>query len=257
MKWFRHTVVVYLRRDEVVVELVKGGVGEVVKRFERKGKLKDIMAVIKKEYGDEVRMVVDDDMMYVTGWFEDETMVDKEHVRQQAELYIPEHLDSVLWDWERVNSKRGLGVQVVAFGKKLGDELTECQTELGLNLDVVVPLSVVLRDGLKKLGETTLVMYGIGESGILALVDGGLVVLSKRIGHEEVVSVIEELQQWCSESLDKDVGEVVVGGDWQLQAEEVAGLKLRAVDMNVGVWMAERKAVEESDKVIDVLVRKV
>jgi hypothetical protein len=144
-----------------------------------------VFGKIKKELkADEVRIVLGNDVSFVTAVKANDTFLNRESVYKMAESWVPFKIDNDCFDWKQVTLGHDeVWIQIVAMEKSLLLSLNEAIQKSGVRVSLVTAIGIMLGEKSRE-REAPVVIKWMGKESLLVLAVNGLVDL--------VVSEIKE-----------------------------------------------------------------
>lgn len=138
--------------------------------------LNEVFGKIKKELRtDRVRIVLGNDISFVTAVRADNTFLTRETVLKMVESWMPFQVDNDCFDWKQVILGHDeTWIQVVAIEKDLLLSLSSAIKRVGLRVDLVTTIGVLLGEKTKGM-EVPMVIKWRGKEQLTVLAVNGLV----------------------------------------------------------------------------------
>lgn len=155
-----------------------------------------VMGKVKKALkGAELRIVLGNDISFVTAVKAKESFLSRENVLKMVKPWMPFEIDDECFDWKEIILARDeIWLQVIAVEKELLNSLSASISKYGLKVDLVTTIGVLL--GEKTLGrEAPVVIKWKDKEKLLVLAINGLVDLVVSDVNEEDLMVYA-LQKW-------------------------------------------------------------
>lgn len=246
LTFFSQPPVVYISRHDIfLATFVKGQpqLTSLVQGEWQQEHLEQALALVKKEQGSKINILVSDDLAYVL--YAELTATKKELPVQVSELVaqnIPEKRENLVWDYYlRKLSAGKQGVQVLALVNEFGQQLKSVVNQLEIKINHLEPVSLALARQLK-VDQPVVVLYG-AEPSLILLVRDHQILFAETVDNLDQVT-IDNFYKYVQDKLDLKPALTVVAG----QLKVASGPGIEKVDINpwVGItkWKAQKKGID-------------
>lgn len=218
-----------------------------------------ILQNIRKETGEHIRLVLDDDLAYVASFsFEKNTLYDRERIKQEAQKRIPENLDDVPWDFVHIATRIGnmksvfnKGAQVVAVTKFFLEHIAPVLSESKFSIDVLETESCAIARQVGIREKAVLAMRENQHNTVYVIVEHGVVLMAEKISGPIRQNSIDTFLAFAKQHWNLNIRDFVVSNmtDTDLQESlEDAGFSIDSVELDAMVGMAEKTDIRGKDE---------
>jgi len=220
--------------------------------------LQGILAKFKKDIGDSVRLLLNEDIVYTVAVFLSIGIaLDKNTIGQKAQELIPEDLNNTIWDFKKVSPAPLSGapeiIQVVAVNKVLLEGLIQTITKAGLHIEVIEPLLIALARFVKN-KETPVIMIYVNDEILLGLVQKGAVLATQCLRSFDINS-INQFIAFSKEKFGIVPKEVIFSGntkgiDINQYQQSLKNIIFQIQDINPLISLAYKEDIKGKDEQI-------
>ena len=218
--------------------------------------LQGILAKFKKDIGDSVRLLLNEDIVYTVAVFLSIGIaLDKNTIGQKAQELIPEDLNNTIWDFKKVSPAPLSGapeiIQVVAVNKVLLEGLIQTITKAGLHIEVIEPLLIALARFVKN-KETPVIMIYVNDEILLGLVQKGAVLATQCLRSFDINS-INQFIAFSKEKFGIVPKEVIFSGntkgiDINQYQQSLKNIIFQIQDINPLISLAYKEDIKGKDE---------
>lgn len=189
--------------------------------------LDDVFGRIKKELKiDEIRIVLGNDVSFVTAINMGDMFVSRENVLKMVKSWMPFEIDNDCFDWKIVTlSSKEEWVQVVALEKELLMSLSSAVLKHGLKVDLITAIGVILGEKTKDREVPVIIRWSEKEQLSVVAVNGLIDLVVSDIPEEDLM--VYAKGKWGLAVNPETV--VLSGGDFSL-SEAVFLVKTKGDD---------------------------
>lgn len=215
--------------------------------------LQDILLKFKKNIGDNVRILLNEDFVYtVTVSMPKETLIDKESVREKAQELIPENLAETVWDFKEIIKKQMVTIQVVAVIQSLFIEVSRAVEGAGLHVEAIEPLSYALARFTKKQDKPFLFVYIQDQEILLTLAQKELVLATRRLLDSNInIEILNQFISFTKEKLNIEPKSMIFCGNTKnitLRQFENKNFEAQIQNINPIISLAHKEDVAGKDE---------
>lgn len=258
--------IIFLSREKIkVFKVILGNKGErklLLDSIWNKDNLFEIFDKIKKDFGKEYRVLIDESLSYIVELnFKEETQVNREAVKKSAEEQVPENLSETLWDFVEIGttSKKETKVQLFALTKFASDCLVYATNKSGLKIQAIEPIAFSVNRLLVEQKITSpFIVYYSDLSNLLFSSAEGLILNSKIIGESGLEKEILLMKNSLKKIFSLEIETIFVSSqNSELKADEL-GLKIQQINLDPVVGIANKENISGKDEeVLNVWIPKI
>ena len=200
-----------------------------------------ILSKTKTVLGTNIRVLLDEDLCFVFGFsIAQNLQISRQEIQEKAQAHIPEDLNETRWDFKEILDGDKKYVQVIAIVKSFFDRLYTAAVKARLNIEAVEPSSYSLARLIKDEKEPLIMAYLLGESSFLAMVDKGVVYLSKKINEEKITEEIIQMNDFAVTKFQIDPKKIIINNSESIDQEllETNNFKIEVKNLNIYLGLA-------------------
>ncbi len=189
--------------------------------------LDDVLGKIKKELKiDEIRIVLGNDVSFVTAINMGEMFVSRENVLKMVKSWMPFEIDNDCFDWKIVTlSSKEEWVQIVALEKELLMSLSSAVLKHGLKVELITAIGIVLGEKTKEREVPVIIRWNEKEQLSVVAVNGLIDLVVSEIPEEDLM--VYAKGKW---GLAVNPETVVISGEELNLSEAVFAIKTKGDD---------------------------
>lgn len=210
-----------------------------------------ILSKTKTVLGTNIRVLLDEDLCFVFGFSVAQNLqIGRQEIQEKAQAYIPEDLSETRWDFKEILDGEKRYIQVIAIVKSFFDRLNTAAVKARLNIEAVEPSSYSLARLVKDEKKSLIMAYLLEESSFLAVVDKGVVYLSKKITVDKITEEIIQMNDFAVSKFQIDPKKIIINnvGNIDQKLLEANNFKIEVKNLNIYLGLAIKEDLKGKDE---------
>lgn len=210
-----------------------------------------ILSKTKTVLGTNIRVLLDEDLCFVFGFSVAQNLqIGRQEIQEKAQAYIPEDLSETRWDFKEILDGEKRYIQVIAIVKSFFDRLNTAAVKARLNIEAVEPSSYSLARLIKDEKKPLIMAYLLEESSFLAVVDKGVVYLSKKITVDKITEEIIQMNDFAVSKFQIDPKKIIINnvGNIDQKLLEANNFKIEVKNLNIYLGLAIKEDLKGKDE---------
>lgn len=218
--------------------------------------LPKVLLAVKKITGENVRILLNDDLVYVvTLALSEQDTRNREQVKIQAQTLIPENLDQTSWDYKvvLVSQTQQSVVQVVAVLQSFYTQLHNALVKTKIKVEAAEPQSFAIARAFESEPAPHLLVYATTNI-LLACAQKGLVITTQATIAPLTTAAIQQVQQFVKDHFNLSLKKIIICGkpvSLQNDLAKQVGFPIVVYPVSAAASIAMKKDIDGQD--MDVL----